>query len=72
MPRRAYDLTGVKFGRLTVIENVGKAKSGNYIWRCQCECGDTKDVVAGNLCCGSVKSCGCLVRERQKKAEGEV
>lgn len=32
------DLTGMKFGRLTVIERAG-SKNGCAAWKCRCECG---------------------------------
>lgn len=38
------DLTGRKFGRLTVIErvndNVSPCGYHNAMWRCQCDCGN--------------------------------
>lgn len=34
------DLTGMKFGRLTVIERAGKTKQGNALWKCKCDCGN--------------------------------
>lgn len=36
MPNR-IDLTGKRFGRLTVIEYAGKSK-----WICKCDCGTIK------------------------------
>ena len=33
------DLTGQKFGKLTVIERHGIDKHGHATWRCKCECG---------------------------------
>ena len=68
MPRKALDLTGRKFGRLTAVETIGKTKTGNFIWHCTCECGCTKDVAAGNLCSNAIKSCGCLTRERRAQS----
>lgn len=50
------DLTGKKFGRLTVIKRVGRAK-----WVCRCECGNYKEVITSKLVKGRCKSCGCLV-----------
>jgi len=74
MPRKAHDLKGRQFGRLTATEIVGKTKTGNYIWHCECECGSSKDVAAGNLCSDAIKSCGCLTREKrmQKLAEASA
>lgn len=52
------DLTGQKFGRLTVIEraeNIGDRTR----WKCQCDCGNEIIVYATNLKRGLTKSCGC-------------
>lgn len=56
------DLTGLKFGRITVIS---LAKSGNFktTWNCICECGTAKIIIGDSLVCGNTKSCGCLQRE---------
>lgn len=60
------DLTGNKYGRLTVIkraENVGKLTA----WECVCECGNSVKVIGGHLKNGHTKSCGCLAQEERKK-----
>lgn len=59
------DLTGQKFGKLTVIKlhHIKKYKDAtNYYWLCECECGNTTVVTRTNLKCGGVKSCGCLFK----------
>lgn len=60
------DLTGMRYGRLTVIErteNQGK----RVMWRCLCECG-TEIVTRGyNLTSGGSQSCGCYNRERSSQ-----
>ena len=62
------DLVGQKFNRLTVLEDTGKRNSGgNVIWKCQCECGNIKEVVGSDLKRNRVKSCGCLRRELASK-----
>jgi len=58
------DLTGQKFGRLTVLEDVGRAKSKQVIWKCLCDCGNIVDVISGHLQSGITKSCGCLHKEQ--------
>ena len=60
---RFKNLTGQKFGRLTVVEYVGKYKCGATLWQCSCECGQTRVAAAVNLVKGSTKSCGCFRRE---------
>lgn len=61
---RLIDLTGQRFGRLTVLErdkNVSSTK-GAY-WICQCDCGNKKSISSGSLRQGLTKSCGCLNKE---------
>lgn len=56
------DLTGQKFGRLTVIKEIGQ-KEGRYIWECKCDCGNTHIVEGNLLVSGRTRSCGCLKHE---------
>ena len=60
------DLTGEKFGRLTVIEFV-EIKNRGAVWKCVCECGKYKNVRAGDLKAEKIKSCGCLRKEVSKQ-----
>lgn len=57
------DLTGQKFGRLTIQEWVGNGK-----WQCLCECGNIVLVQTDNLTSGNTKSCGCYQKEQTSKA----
>lgn len=60
------DLTGLRFGRLTVLkraDNVGK----HTAWLCRCDCGNKKVVPAWNLVSGLTKSCGCFAIETKRK-----
>ncbi len=55
------DLTGQKFGRLTVINLLSeRAKNGMKIYKCLCDCGKYVNVRYGNLTSGNTKSCGCF------------
>ena len=64
MKRKFKNLTGKKFGRLTVIERHYPNDGGNRIrWLCECECGNKKVIYGHNLKAGDTKSCGCLQRE---------
>ena len=58
---RFVDLTGKRFGRLTVTERVNNTKRTS--WKCMCDCGGVKIVVGDNLTSGKVRSCGCLRKE---------
>ena len=58
MPK-CIDLTGQRFGKLTVLErteNIGTSAG----WRCRCDCGKETVVRTGALRSGHTKSCGCL------------
>lgn len=52
----AEDLTGQRFGSLTVLERDFSVKDTQ--WWCRCDCGVIKSVRASNLRSGHTKSCG--------------
>lgn len=54
------DLTGQKYGLLTVLGRAGRDTTGKTTWRCHCECGSESTVVGLNLKTRTTKSCGCL------------
>ena len=57
------NLTGQKFGRITVILFVDQDKK----WLCKCKCGSYAKVRADKLKSGQTKSCGCLSVEAKFK-----
>lgn len=59
----AEDLTGQKFGALTVIRRT-ENRNGRTCWLCKCQCGNTKAVTAHDLKAGKIKSCGCRIHAR--------
>ena len=72
---RIIDLTGQRFGRLTVV---GKAPSTNGCtnarWICRCDCGKETIVRSTSLRQGESKSCGCYRSEYwryRKTSHGE-
>ena len=56
------DLTGQRFGRLTVVSRV-ESKYSNARWLCICDCGKTTTALGTTLRRGEVKSCGCYKSE---------
>jgi len=54
------DLTGKRFGMLTVNKRAGKDKWGHILWECICDCGGLKITMPGDLG-RRIKSCGCLI-----------
>lgn len=74
MVKVRQDLTGMKFGRLTVIKQVedyiGVNGQHRSQWLCQCDCGSKPIVVIGSNLTKknwSTKSCGCLNIEKTKE-----
>lgn len=68
----AIDLTGHKYGRLTVIKYCGnKRQSSNgrtyRYWLCRCDCGKEVEVSTEHLRSGNTKSCGCYSYELSQK-----
>lgn len=62
MSTKFIDMTGQKFGRLTVVRR-GENQGLKVRWLCVCECGGSTLAQRGNLMSGITKSCGCLRRE---------
>lgn len=63
MLRKREDLTGEKFGKLTVIHTSGKRHGTNVLWTCLCDCGTPKNIRGTDLKSGHTKSCGCLNKD---------
>lgn len=65
------DLTGQRFGRLTVIERTNNhiSPSGyKYVmWKCKCDCGNFVNVRTADLKDNHTQSCGCLCKEMLTK-----
>lgn len=57
------DLTGKKYGKLTVLRRVG-TKCKSPLWECICDCGNYTKVTSRDLVSGNTKSCGCISLER--------
>ncbi len=62
------DLTGKKFGKLTVVSR-GENRYGKPAWNCVCDCGNTKLASAKPLQNGDCGSCGCAHTDAAYKRE---
>ncbi len=60
------DLTGQRFGRLTVMEFVPMESPHSY-WQCMCDCGNKTIARGTHLQSGNVTSCGCISIQRRYK-----
>jgi hypothetical protein len=65
---KVLDRTGKKYGRLVVLKQSGRNKHGQYLWECQCVCGNKTTVPGHQLTSGRTRSCGCYQREQTSKA----
>lgn len=66
------DLTGQKFGKLTVVcraqthtQECGRQRT---MWHCKCECGNEKDVSSDYLKSSKCPSCGCVASKNRSSA----
>lgn len=63
------DMTGMVFGKLTVISksDFKNSYSNHTYWNCKCECGNDCVINGHNLRSGQTKSCGCLLSTGEMK-----
>ena len=70
---KIIDLTGKKFGRLTVLQLVPKEirhdTTRQSFWLCQCDCGNIISIASWRLGSNKCNSCGCYRNEQVKKAK---
>ena len=70
---RTEDLTGRRFGMLTVLSRADyKSENGQILWNCACDCGGKIVAPTGQLNAGYRKSCGCLSRPPLKDWVGRT
>lgn len=61
-------LTGKKFGDWTVLEKTDRRDyNGNIYWKCQCKCGNIREISSPSLRNGRSINCGC----EKRKSRGE-
>lgn len=58
----ARDLSGQRFGRLTVEHRVIRDTVKEW-WHCACDCGGRKAIRRDHLLTGATQSCGCIRKE---------
>lgn len=63
--RKSKDISGQRFGRLVVVEQVDSTYKHNRsaMWLCKCDCGNEKKILGTTLRTGHGKSCGCYKRD---------
>lgn len=74
--RKSVDLSGRRFGKLTVLHQLDREefRGKGKFYRCLCDCGRESEVSAHSLLTGNTKSCGCGngYGHRRKKLFAEV
>ena len=63
---RLENLTGNRYGRLTVIGLSSRKSGRKSYWVCRCDCGNEIAVRSDMLKNGNTRSCGCLKKEQDK------
>lgn len=71
MPQALIDITGKKFGWLTVVGLSKKRKGTKPLWECRCKCGCTTYAQGSHLRSGLKTSCGCA-RAQAAAANGDL
>lgn len=74
MKPNVVDMTGARFGMLSVIEYKGTSaasKRGGALWLCKCDCGASITVLADRLRKGERKTCGCSTQSLKYKKHGQ-
>jgi hypothetical protein len=70
----SYDLTGKRYGRLTVVKRLNvRSRGGKVLWECVCDCHQKTicRITTNDLISGKYKSCGCLVKEARNRNKGK-
>lgn len=65
---KAHELTGARFGLLTVVGFSGRSQGSRQevLWSCICDCGGSAVARGSLLRRGHTRSCGCLVNPPEK------
>ena len=72
---KKLELAGQEVGRLVVIREAGRDKSGHVLWLCRClgktgdDCGNECVVSGSYLKTQHTQSCGCLKRDRARECK---
>ena len=66
------DITGLKFGKLTVQSYSYKDTNNKTYWSCLCDCGNTKIIRRNCLVSNTTLSCGCLKQEASNKRHNSL
>lgn len=63
---RFIDISGERFGTLTVVVRADDQPGNGARWLCRCDCGEQKVILGSKLRQGVVISCGCATGSRER------
>lgn len=73
LPKSRQDLTGCRFGGLTVLTKLGTSPIRcSTLWVVTCDCGKKAEVAGYQLYSGGKKSCGCRTHPKFRKYSRDV
>jgi hypothetical protein len=64
------DYTGLRSGALVAIKPIARSQFRTIVWLCQCDCGETSQVVGYLIAAGRTRSCGCARQKRARTLAG--
>lgn len=65
---RPKNISGMEFGYITAIEPTDKRDRKDVVWLCRCRCGKMLEIPATRLMLNNTLSCGCIQKEKIKRA----
>ena len=65
---KGKDISGMEFGFITAIEPTEKRHRKDVVWLCRCRCGTMLEMPATRLILNNTLSCGCIQKEKIKRA----
>ena len=68
---KMIDLSGERFGKLSVLSYHSTTSYGATAWKCKCDCGKEVIALSNNLRKGSTKSCGCAQHKGVIRKHGQ-
>lgn len=71
MKTTVRDLTGQRFGKLTVVQREPRPNTSRAFWLCHCDCGKHAVKMGKYLTCGDTKSCGCDQAEMRARGNAK-
>lgn len=64
MSSRKIDMTGIRYGAIVALNDVGLCADGKYKWLCQCDCGNKFESSGSKIRSGETVTCPACSKER--------